>query len=69
MSDRLELLPCPFCGVSGASLATIKQNTQWKVYCHGCGAMGPASMMCAEDDDAERNEARAEWNKAPRTNP
>lgn len=58
------LLPCPFCGC--ASLSTQKPGLQWAVYCHGCGASGPASGICGEDDDADRDEARRLWNAATR---
>ena len=66
MTERTELLPCPFCGTKDASLSTVKLHVQWQVYCHGCGANGPASTICFEDDEKEREEARIEWNKAPR---
>lgn len=50
MSDKTELLPCPFCG--GTNLV----KSPW-IECDNCGAMGPSPRDC--------DNYSGEWNRRP----
>lgn len=48
MSDKIELLPCPFCG------STNLVKSPW-IECDNCGAMGPSPRDC--------DNYSCEWNR------
>lgn len=48
MSDKIELLPCPFCG------STNLVKSPW-IECDNCGAMGPSPRDC--------DNYSGEWNR------
>lgn len=48
MSDKIELLPCPFCGDPA-----YRDMADWRVWCSGCGA----SLISAGQRASE------EWNR------
>jgi len=42
MSEKIDLLPCPFCGCEDAGLhenvSMVDDNVSWSVDCNNCGA-------------------------------
>ena len=56
MTDELNLLPCPFCGIPN----TYRSNRyvdHYQVHCHACGAAGPSG--------ATYENAITAWNERP----
>lgn len=52
-----DILPCPFCGISGHIVGPRRDGYSW-INCGSCGADGPHCLSLQE--------AIADWNKAKR---
>lgn len=66
MSNKVEMLPCPFCGGTYGAIFVMTQGNKWgQVECGECGASGPDVRTDYDDsDNAEWHEnAIQEWNK------
>lgn len=69
MSERLKLLPCPFCGGTKIGTKGGSSYRWWLAYCGECGAQAGEVRMATLNkprDEAEaeaKEEALQEWNK------
>lgn len=55
MSDKIELLPCAFCGAEGATtmrnFSSVGRMDHHYLFCHGCGSCGPTGR---NDEEAAK---------------
>lgn len=69
MRVKYKLVACPFCGRSGADAAIYPDGKCFRVWCGGCEAQGPLSIMTDSDPELAVKDAVRRWNREPEVRP